>query len=155
MSPLQWGISAMQPLPTGLALVAAGALSQILTLLFIGVIGRVLRRKARGPLGARSPRSCAKVLRAGTLSGSVRYWTVASVIAGLTLLSPVVAFLMIIATEVLIDALMEAGTTVVSAIAIGAVGWVLFRRFWQPSDRAVHSGPGVLSDETAIAAPPL
>ena len=31
-------------------------LSQIFTLLFIGVIGRVVRRKARGLLGERSPR---------------------------------------------------------------------------------------------------
>jgi hypothetical protein len=48
----------------------------------------------------------------------IRYWTVTSVIAALILLSPVVAFLMVIAVEVLIDGLMEAGVTGVSAIAM-------------------------------------
>ena len=55
----------------------------------------------------------------------------ASVIAALILLSPVVAFLMVIAAEVLIDALMEAGMIGVSAVAIGAVGWVQFRSIWR------------------------
>lgn len=58
----------------------------------------------------------------------VRNWAVGSAIAALILLSPILAFLMIMATEVLIDGVMAAGMTAVSAVAIGAVGWVLFRR---------------------------
>ena len=53
-----------------------------------------------------------------------------------------IAFLMIIAAEMLIDLLMEPRTTAVSAIAIGAVGWALFRRFWQPSVRSLSRGLG-------------
>ena len=85
----------------------------------------------------------------------VRYWTVASMIAGLILLSPIVAFLMIISAEMLIDLLMGAGTTVFYTIAVGAVGRLLVRRFWRPSDSAAQAGPGVVSDETAIAARPV
>jgi nitrate reductase gamma subunit len=46
----------------------------------------------------------------------------------LVLLSPVIAFLMIITAEVLIDLLMEAGVIGVCAIAAGLIGWALFRR---------------------------
>ena len=73
----------------------------------------------------------------------IRYWTVAWVIAGLILLSPIVAFLMVIGAEVLIDGLMEAGVTAVSAIAIGAVGWVQFLRIWRSDSRAIRVEGGV------------
>jgi hypothetical protein len=83
----------------------------------------------------------------------IRYWTVASVIAALILLSPVVAFLMVIAAEVLIDALMEAGVMGVSAVAIGAVGWVQFRRIWRV-EIAQLSGSKEVFEAPPIAAPP-
>ena len=86
---------------------------------------------------------------------SLRTWVAWSVVAALLLVSPVLAFLMIIVTEMLIDLLLEAGTTAVCAIAIGGVGWVLFRRFWQPSSEKPQSRPGVIYDEGAIAAPPV
>ena len=70
---------------------------------------------------------------------SVRIWAAVSSSAALILLSPVVAFFMVIAAEVLIDGLMEAGVTGVSAIAIGAIGWVQFRRIWR-SEIAQLSG---------------
>ena len=85
----------------------------------------------------------------------LRSWVVWLVVAAVLLVSPVLAFLMIISAEMLIDLLMEAGTTAVSAIAVGAVGWVLFRRFWQPSGEKPQSRPGVVLDEGAIAAPPI
>jgi hypothetical protein len=84
---------------------------------------------------------------------NLRTWVAWSIIAAVLLASPVLAFLMIIASEMLIDLLMEVGTTSVCAIAIGGVGWVLFRRFWQPSGEKPQSG--VVSDEGAIAAPPI
>jgi hypothetical protein len=58
----------------------------------------------------------------------LRTWVVWSVVAAVLLVSPVLAFLLIIAAEMLIDLLMEAKATTVSAIAVGAIGWVLFRR---------------------------
>ena len=78
------------------------------------------------------------------------------VVAGILLVSPVLVFLMVIAAEVLIDGLMEAGVTAVCAVTVGVLGSVLFRRFRQPSDRAApQSGPGVVSEGTAIAAQPV
>ena len=85
---------------------------------------------------------------------SLRTWVGWSVVAAVLLVSPVLAFLMVISAEMLIDLLIEVGTTAVSAIAISAVGWVLVRRFWQPSGEKPQSGPGVVSDEEAIAAAP-
>jgi hypothetical protein len=56
---LQWGIGKMGALPTGIVqswlTVATVVLSQLFTLLFIGVVSRLLQRKARGLLGEQSP----------------------------------------------------------------------------------------------------
>jgi hypothetical protein len=153
----------MGPLPTGTAqswlTVAAVVLSQLFTLLLIGGIAHVLRRKGRVPLGERSlPRgaaAAAKGIRAGRLSGRVQPWAVASVIVGLTLLSPIFAFLMVISAEILIDLLIEAGTTAVCAVAVGAVGWVLFRKISSQSDAVVPSQLKHEPDEGAIAVPPV
>jgi ABC-type dipeptide/oligopeptide/nickel transport system permease subunit len=84
---------------------------------------------------------------------SAQYWTVASVIAGLVLLSPILALLAVIAAEMLIDGLMEAGVTGVSAIAICAVGWVQFRRIWR-SEIAQLFGSKELCEAPLIATPP-
>jgi len=73
---------------------------------------------------------------------SLRTWVVWSVVAAVLLVSPVLAFLMIIAAEVLIDLLMEAGTTPVCAIAIAGVGWALFRRVGSLPVRNLSRGPG-------------
>ena len=147
----------MQPLPTGLAqsclIVAAVALSQILTSLFIGAVGRVLRRKARRPLGERSPRHAAtpaKALGAGRLSSNIRDLTVASVIVGLILLSPTVAFLMVIAAEMVIDFVMEAGArTVLSLLMVGALGWLVSRKQSPPSYGASQFEDELSSEEPA------
>src|ERR1700747_2761337 len=69
------------------------------------------------------------------------------------LVSPAVALLAVIAAEVLIDGLVEAGVTGVSAIAIGAVGWVQFRRVWR-SEIARLSESKELGEAPPIAAPP-
>ena len=69
---------------------------------------------------------------------SIRYGTVASVIAALILLSPVVAFLTVISAELLIDLLREVRTASIYGAAAGAVAWVLFRKFWpQPEPELV------------------
>lgn len=82
-------------------------------------------------------------------------WAAVSSIVILILLSPVVAFLMIIAAEVLIDGLIEARTTAVGAVAVGVLGWVPFRKFWAFRDKAPRSEPELVSVETAIATPPV
>jgi hypothetical protein len=81
--------------------------------------------------------------------GSVRAWLAWSAVGGIVLVSPMLAFLMVIASEVLIDGVMGAGVTWVSAIAIGAVGCALFRRIlsseipWQPGSDEVSAAPPV------------
>ena len=50
-------------------------------------------------------------------------------IAAVALLSPVLAFLMAIAVEILIGALMDAGMLEISALAaVGAIGWFQVRK---------------------------
>jgi hypothetical protein len=86
---------------------------------------------------------------------SVRNWAVGSVIAALILLSPVVAFLIVIIAELVIDFAMEAGTAVDCTIAAGAIGWALFRKRSAHLVLAPRSGPEEDPDEAAIAAPPM
>jgi len=61
----------------------------------------------------------------------IRNYAFGSAITALILLSPVVAFLMAIAAEMLIDLLMVGGTSAVCAVAAGGIGLVLSRKFWR------------------------
>jgi hypothetical protein len=85
---------------------------------------------------------------------TVRNWAAASAIAGLVLLSPIVAFLMFIATEMAIDLVMDAGATAIWPALAGAIGWVLFRKRSSHRDVAPQSGWKQVSDEVATAPPP-
>jgi hypothetical protein len=68
-------------------------------------------------------------------------WAPLSIIAVAVLLSPVVAFLMAIAVEILIGLLVEAGVLALPAlVATGAIGWPLFRK--------LRRRPGVTPIET-------
>ena len=82
--------------------------------------------------------------------GSVRNWAAGSAIVALILLTPIVAFLVVIAAEMLINLVMEVGVPVVCAIAAAVIGWVLFRRMSSDPELAHQSEPE--TDETAIAA---
>jgi hypothetical protein len=84
----------------------------------------------------------------------VRNWAAGSAIAALVLLSPVIAFLMVLAAETLIDLLMEAGTAADCTIAAGAIGWALFRKYGAPPETPQPGAEGE-PDEVAIAAPPV
>ena len=86
---------------------------------------------------------------------SVRDWTAGSIVGALILVSPVVAFLVIIAAETLIDALMEAGMAADCALAAGSTGWVLFRRILSHPEEAPDREPEQEFDEAAIAVPPM
>ena len=58
-------------------------------------------------------------------------WTLLSIIVVAVLLSPVLAFLLAIAVEILIGSLMEAGVPALSLLVVaGAIGWSLFRKLW-------------------------
>jgi hypothetical protein len=80
---------------------------------------------------------------------------VGSAIAGLILLSPVVAFLMVIAAEMVIDLVMEARATAVCVVVAGAIGCVLFRKRSSHPEPLAQSGWEEVSDEAAIAPPPM
>ena len=69
-----------------------------------------------------------------------------SIIAAVVLLSPVFAFLMAIAIEILIGALIEAGVPALLAVVVaGAIGWLLFHKLWiRPSPAGSPMSP--LSD---------
>ena len=71
----------------------------------------------------------------------------------LILLSPMIAFLMVLVAEMQIDLLMEAGTAADCTIAAGAIGWVLYRK--RSSHPEVARQSEEESDEPAIAAQPM
>ena len=85
----------------------------------------------------------------------VRNWAVGSAIAALVLLSATVAFLIIIAAEMVIDFTKEAKGTAICAAAAGVIGWVLFRKRSSHPEPVSQSGWEPVSDEAAIAPPPM
>jgi hypothetical protein len=85
----------------------------------------------------------------------VRNWAVGSAIAALVLLSPAVAFLIIISAEMVIDFTTEAKGTAICAAAAGVIGWVLFRKRSSHPEPVSQSGWEPVSDEAAIAPPPM
>ena len=85
----------------------------------------------------------------------IRNYAFGSVITDLILLSPVVAFLMVIAAEMLIDLLIVGGTSAVWAITAGGIGLVLSRKFWQRHKVAHQSEPELVPGDTSIAAAPM
>jgi membrane protein implicated in regulation of membrane protease activity len=74
-------------------------------------------------------------------------------VAVLILLGPVVAFLVVIAAEVLIDVVLEVGVPAVCVVAAAVIGCVLFRRMSSDPELAHQSEPE--TDETAIIAKPM
>jgi predicted DNA repair protein MutK len=85
----------------------------------------------------------------------IQNYAFGSVITTLILLSPVVAFLIVIAAEMLIDLLMVGGTSVVCAVAAGGIGLVLSRKYWRRPQVALQSKPELVPGETSIAAAPM
>ena len=85
----------------------------------------------------------------------IRYYAFGSVITALLLLSPVIAFLMVIAAEMLIDSLIVGGTSAVCAVAAGGIGLVLSRKFWRRREVVQQSKPELVPGETSIAAAPM
>ena len=85
----------------------------------------------------------------------IRNYAFGSVIAALILLSPVLAFLVVIAAEMLIDSLVVGGTSAVCAVAAGGIGLVLCRRFWRRSEVVRQSKPELVPGKTSIAPAPM
>ena len=85
----------------------------------------------------------------------MRNYAEGSAITALILLSPVVAFLMVIAAEMLTDLLMVGGTSAVCAVAAGSIGLVLSRKFWRRPAVVHQAEPEFAPGETSIAAAPM
>jgi uncharacterized membrane protein len=85
----------------------------------------------------------------------IRNYAFGSVIAALILLSPVIAFLIAIAAEMLIDLLTVGGTSAVFAVAAGGIGLVLSRKFWRRPEVMDQAEPELVPGETSIAAAPI
>jgi hypothetical protein len=85
---------------------------------------------------------------------SVRNWAASAAIAALLVLGPVIAFLIVIAAEIQVDLLMEAGTAADCAVAAGAIAWVLFRKLSPHLKVAAQPGRRQRSGKPALANPP-
>jgi hypothetical protein len=63
----------------------------------------------------------------------VRNWASGFIVAALVLLAPIIAFVVVVAAEMLTDALARLGPPVVWPLVAAALGWVLLRKYgWQP-----------------------
>ena len=67
-------------------------------------------------------------MREGTMSNG-RNWASAAVVGGLSLLAPVIAFVLVVTVEMLGDLMAQAGTTAIWPAVAGAMAWVLLRKF--------------------------
>ena len=85
----------------------------------------------------------------------IRDFAFGSVITALILFSPVFAFLVVIAAEMLIDLLMVSGTSAVCAVAAGGIGLVLCRKFRRRPEVVRQSESEPVPGETSIAAAPM
>jgi hypothetical protein len=83
---------------------------------------------------------------------SVRHWALVSATAALILVGPIIAFMLVIAAELLIDVVRKGGATAVIAGFAGAIGWILFLRVSRPK-LAAHARSEEASDTSAVAAP--
>jgi hypothetical protein len=104
------------------------------------------------------PRSSGKEAAKMNLSkpvNPIRNYAFRSVITALILLSPVIAFLMAIAAEMLIDLLMVGETSAVCAVAAGGIGLVLSRRFWRRPEVVHQSKQELAPGATSIATAPM
>jgi hypothetical protein len=63
-------------------------------------------------------------------------WAIGSAVMALVLPGPIIAFFVVIAAEMLTDALTKEGVTAVCIVAAGAVGWSVFRSYRPQTDRS-------------------
>jgi hypothetical protein len=85
---------------------------------------------------------------------SLRTCAAWSVITAVLLFSPALAFLLVMAVEILIDLLTEVGVPAPLAVAAGAFGYFLFRKKSpRPKVTPLYAGDEDALDEQAMAAP--
>jgi hypothetical protein len=109
----------------------------------------------RGIHAAAQPGSGGRQMNLGKPVNPIRNYAFGSVITALILLSPVLAFLVIMTAEMLIDLLMVGGTSAVCAVGAGGIGLVLSRKFWRRPEVLRQSERKLVPGETSIAAAPM
>jgi hypothetical protein len=60
---------------------------------------------------------------------NVRNWLSTAVVVGLILLTPIIAFAVVVTAEMLGDLMRQAGATVIWPVVAGAMAWVLLCKF--------------------------
>jgi hypothetical protein len=60
--------------------------------------------------------------------GNVRSWASGVLVAALILLGPIIAFVMVVAAEILTDLVTKAGATAIWPVVAAAMAWVLLRK---------------------------
>jgi hypothetical protein len=82
---------------------------------------------------------------------NVRNWASAAVVAGLILLAPIIAFIVVVTGEMLGDLVAWAGAPAIWPVVAGAMAWVLLRKFGgQPHTSQLRSEE-VRPDRTSLA----
>jgi predicted anti-sigma-YlaC factor YlaD len=71
---------------------------------------------------------------------NVRNWASTAVVAGLVLLAPTIAFVVVITVEMLGDLMARAGANAMWPVVAGGMAWVLLRKFGgQPATSRLRS----------------
>ena len=65
---------------------------------------------------------------------NVRTWASTAVAAGLILLAPIIALVLVITVEMLGDLIARAGVTAIWPVCAGGMAWVLLRKFGRQPD---------------------
>src|SRR5215813_10232938 len=80
---------------------------------------------------------------------NLRYWASGVLVAALTLLGPILAFVLVVAAEMLMDLVANAGATVIWPVVVGAMTWVLLSKFGRQGGRngPDRAGPCLATEE--------
>jgi hypothetical protein len=71
---------------------------------------------------------------------NLRNWASAAIVAGLSLLAPIIGFAVVVTVEMLGDLMAQAGATAIWPVVAGAMAWVLLRKFGgQPNTSGLRS----------------
>ena len=73
---------------------------------------------------------------------NVQNWAMAALTAGLILVGPIIAFVVVITMEMLTDMVAQVGVTMIWPVAAGAMAWLLWRKFGGQPDASQWSSEG-------------
>src|ERR1700730_11909096 len=92
-------------------------------------------------------------MREGAMS-NLRNCASAAIVAGLSLLAPIIGFAVVVTVEMLGDLMAQAGATAIWPVVAGAMAWVLLRQFGrQPHTSGLRSEGGCPTGSAGKAGP--